>query len=327
MRNQNESYGYDHYERHGYGQPQQPGYPPRRQEPGVLEILIEKLGSWLLAVIFAPLWVLFTDNSAAVRKRASEESPTDKPAKTIGLFLFPILLATVGLFTDLSSLIVAATAPIVWLSLAKRLPARHLIDFSTAKIITSARKLSKPMLIGTGAAIAATALLAVLDRGSLAGIPAVLAGYPAAMALGRQRIKEFETLHANDAADRRLIMIALGGLSDSQAESLSIYRTGSQSEGTLQIHSGQLPPAMISVTADSVEAVISVQTPEWEVVSISADAGLVLGAVSDATSQRREQLRQTGGLVAGVSEAEPPAAGPSAGFTATTDGFAPGDVF
>lgn len=257
-----------------------------------------------MGLAFAPLWVVFGDSSAAVRKKAKADEPRDQPAKTVGLFIFPILLATVGAFTDLPSLIVAATGPITWLALAKRFSAKSLIDFSTVQVIASIAKLSKRTLIGTGTALAATLIVAFVDHDALAGIPFLLAGYPAAVKLGRVRIKEIDELNANDAADRRLVMIALGGLSDAQAEYLSIYRAGSQSEGTLQIHSGQLPPTMISITASSVERILSVHAPKWEAVSFSVTDGLVLGAVSEAVLRRRVQLAESEGFAEDVQDVE-----------------------
>lgn len=323
MSNQNESYGYNHYERNpgSYGQPQQPGQPPAERGDSDLAFFGKKIFFGLAALLLAPLVILFFDQSAEVRRRASLSQRPRKPkAAVVGIFIFPIVAAIASTFTSADSLMVAAVAPVAWLALAKHLPARHLIDFSTVKVITRVKTLPKGMLIGTGAALVLTAILAIADRGSLMGAPLILAGYPMAIALGRQRIKEVEAIHAHDEADRRLIGLALG-LSEAQAAAMDVYRTGSEATENLQVHAGQLPLDVVGKLAGA-EASIAAHAPEWEIISASA-AGIILGLASEETIARREQLRQTGGLVAGVSEVQ----APSAGFTASTQGFAPGDVF
>lgn len=284
--------------------------PPK--ESG-LEVIIVRLVTWLAAFAAAPLLILATDSSRAVRKRRAAGAQ-DLPSKTAAIFYgFPLLLLFVSIQGVVPSLVYLVLAPLTWLAVAKRVPARYGYDLSIKQVVSGALKAPLAMKVITGLAVLAAGIATFAgEDGGLPGWILVMVGYPIAVSIGKARVNAGADKEASEASDRRTIGLVLG-LSEAQAEALEVYRTGTEEAGDLRVNTGELPLDVISKLA-GVEDAIATHAPGFEVISASAE-GVVIGLASEETIQRREQLRSSGGLIAGISEA------PTAGSDTPTFGF------
>lgn len=292
------------------------------QESGILDVALVKIFGWTFGTIFAPLWILFTDNSLAVRGRTRTPGAQDIVGKTFAIFAFPFLAVFIlALFPVTPMWILPSVAPLAWLAVAKRIPARSFTDFSTAAILRSIRHLPKRMLITSliFVAISYTVALAT-EQVALGGLLTILAGYPAAYALGRDRHDNVSYESTQADGFRRMMGLILG-LSESQAAEIFVTSSGKGED--LRISTGPLSLDVVGKLS-GLEAAIQAHLPEWQVISASAD-GVTIGVATPEVIEQRQRLAASGGLVAGVSEAHSPT--PNTGFTASSDGFAPGDVF
>ncbi|WP_411730756.1 hypothetical protein [Paeniglutamicibacter sp.] len=277
--------------------PNQPTY--LRKEPGVFESLI----TWFAGLLVAPFVLLAMDSAGAVRRRAQageDDGPTGG-IRSLAVVTFPILLAAVAAFSGVSPLVVLVPGLLILLGTVKRAPARILVPYPVLDIFKDTRNLPIALKIFTGIALLATlvASLPSFDNHTMVGL-GFLAGYPAAIILGRRRIASKQQRDGERQELTRLVGISLQCTSEAQAAELGVYSTGDPLDDSYRVRTGELPLALIG-RLDALEENLSKHAPHFEVESASA-AGIVLRPVSEETRERRAFLAASGGLLAGDTE-------------------------